>query len=606
MAQGHKEVQGTNSIFFIPMSQLPPGRKPTYYRPVCADRPNKENPIRVRGTVGGNLINYPGDVSTKSAGLITAKITFNSVISTPGARCLVIDLKDFYLNNDMERYEYMRIPLKLIPQAIIDQYNLLSIAHNGHVLVEIRKGMYGLPQAGRIANDALVLHLAKDGYHQSKMIPGLFHHESRPVSFCLVVDDFGIKYVGKENAEHLINTLKSKYTITIDWEAKQFCGINLTWDYKNRTVDMDMPNYVGNALQRFEHTKLKAEDSPHHWIAPHYGKATQLTSPPDNSAPLSPADLKLVQQIVGVFLYYARAIDNTMLVALSSIASAQAKGTQATLKACRRLLDYAATHPDAKIRFNASDMVYWTHSDASYLSEPKAKSRAGGHHFLSTHPAKLKPGQSPPLNGPIHVLCALIGPVVASAAEAEVGAAFMNAQDGCPIRQTLIELGHPQPPTVLQTDNKCAEGILNDTIKQRRSKAIDMRFYWLRDRTTQGQWRIVWGPGKENHGDYFTKHFPPAHHREMHPIYLHVPQQSANRISTHQHPSLLREGVSKSQWHHVTGPSFHSNLAHSVRPGTTHCLPRFSQLHAGRPAFPQRCPLFALAHAQPWFGSIRH
>ena len=202
-------------------------------------------------------------------GLITAKITFNSVISTPGARCLVIDLKDFYLNNDMERYEYMRIPLNLIPQAIIDQYNLLSIAHNGHVLVEIRKGMYGLPQAGRIANDALVLHLAKDGYHQSKMIPGLFHHESRPVSFCLVVDDFGIKYVGKENAEHLINTLKSKYTITIDWEAKQFCGINLTWDYKNRTVDMDMPNYVGNALQRFEHTKLKAEDSPHHWIAPH-------------------------------------------------------------------------------------------------------------------------------------------------------------------------------------------------------------------------------------------------------------------------------------------------------------------------------------------------
>ena len=107
--------------------------------------------------------------------------------------------------------------------------------------------MYGLPQAGRIANDALVLHLAKDDYHQSKMIPGLFHHESRPVSFCLVVDDFGIKYAGKENAEHLINTLKSKYTITIDWEAKQFCGINLTWDYKNRTVDMDMPKYVENA-----------------------------------------------------------------------------------------------------------------------------------------------------------------------------------------------------------------------------------------------------------------------------------------------------------------------------------------------------------------------
>ena len=70
--------------------------------------------------------------------------------------------------------------------------------------------MYGLPQAGCIANDALVLHLAKDGYHQSKMIPGLFHHESRPVSFCLVVDDFGIKYVGKEHAEHLMRRYRAK------------------------------------------------------------------------------------------------------------------------------------------------------------------------------------------------------------------------------------------------------------------------------------------------------------------------------------------------------------------------------------------------------------
>ena len=138
--------------------------------------------------------------------------------------------------------------------------------------------------------------------------------------------------------------------------------------YKNRTVDMDMPKYVDNALQRFEHELEKAEHSPHHWIAPHYGKATQLTSPPDKSAPLSPADLKLVQQIVGVFLYYARALDNTMLVTLNAIAAAQSKGTQATLQACRRLLDYAATHSDARIRYHASDMVYKLDSDASYTS----------------------------------------------------------------------------------------------------------------------------------------------------------------------------------------------------------------------------------------------
>jgi hypothetical protein len=121
-------------------------------------------------------------------------------------------------------------------------------------------------------------------------------------------------------------------------------------------------------------------------------------------------------------------MDNTMLVAISAITLAQAKGTQATLKACQCLLNYTATNPDATIRFHASDMIYKCDSHPSYLCKPKAKSQAGGYHFLSTHPAKLPPGQSPPKNGPIHVLCSLIGPVVASAAEA-----FMNTQDECPI-----------------------------------------------------------------------------------------------------------------------------------------------------------------------------
>lgn len=204
-AQGHKDVQGTNTMHFIPVTKLPPGRKPTQCRPGCADRPNKENPIQVCGTVGGKLINCPHDIITKTAGPITAKITFNSTISTPGARFLVLDIKDFHLNNDTERHKHMQIPLDLIPQAIIDQCNLLSTAHNGHVLIKIHKGMHGLPQAGCIANDALVLHLAQHGHHQSKLIPGLFHHEQRKVSFCLVV---GIKHVSKENAKHLINALK--------------------------------------------------------------------------------------------------------------------------------------------------------------------------------------------------------------------------------------------------------------------------------------------------------------------------------------------------------------------------------------------------------------
>jgi hypothetical protein len=110
--------------------------------------------------------------------------------------------------------------------------------------------------------------------------------------------------------------------------------------------------------------------------------------------------------------------------------------------------------------------------------------------------------------------------VLASATEAETGAVFYGCQDAVPLRQTCIELGHPQPPTPIQVDNACAVGILNDTVKQRRSKAMDMRFYWVKDRIAQGQFRIFWRAGKENLADYFTKHHSAAHHIAMRATYL--------------------------------------------------------------------------------------
>jgi hypothetical protein len=130
---------------------------------------------------------------------------------------MCIDIKDFYLNTPMERAEYIRVPLKSIPQKIIDHYDLATINHNGNVYVEISKGMYGLPQAGRLANDDLITHLNHHGYQQCTRTPDLFTHINRPIQFCLVVDDFGVKYMGKENAQQIIDTLSAKYEITTDW-----------------------------------------------------------------------------------------------------------------------------------------------------------------------------------------------------------------------------------------------------------------------------------------------------------------------------------------------------------------------------------------------------
>jgi hypothetical protein len=111
--------------------------------------------------------------------------------------------------------------------------------------------------------------------------------------------------------------------------------------------------------------------------------------------------------------------------------------------------------------------------------------------------------------------------VVASAAESEVRECFHNAQSGAPLRVTLTELGHIQPPTPLRTDNSTAFGILNETIKQKRSKEMDMRYHWLTNRVRQQQFDVYWRPGRENLGDYHTKHHSVQHHKDMRGLILH-------------------------------------------------------------------------------------
>jgi hypothetical protein len=209
-----------------------------------------------------------------------------------------------------------------------------------------------------------------------------------------------------------------------------------------------------------------------------------------------------------------------MLVALGSLAAA--KTTEDTAQSITHLLNYCATHPNASIRYHSSAMILWIHSDASYLSEPKARSRAGGHFFLSDQPGTAPSHNSipPPENGAIYNRSSIMKVVLSSATEAESGAAFFNAKEGVPLRTCLAEMGHPQPSTPLQVDNNCAVGIANRTVKQRRSKAMDMRFYWLQDRTAQEQFHIFWRKGSDNLADYFTKHHPPLHHRRMRSKYL--------------------------------------------------------------------------------------
>jgi hypothetical protein len=163
-------------------------------------------------------------------------------------------------------------------------------------------------------------------------------------------------------------------------------------------------------------------------------------------------------------------------------------------------------------------MVLNIHSDASYNSETKARSRAGGIFFMSSALTDKNP--TPPLNGALHIISKIMKNVLSLVAEAEVAACFHNAQEPCPLRHVLLTLGHPQPPTPIQTDNSTAEGILNKSIKQKRSQAIDMQYYWLQDRIQQQQFLVHWQPGTTNYADYFTKTHPAKHHVELCHLYL--------------------------------------------------------------------------------------
>jgi hypothetical protein len=245
-------------------------------------------------------------------------------------------------------------------------------------------------------------------------------------------------------------------------------------------------------------------------------------------------------------LYYARAVDPTVLIPLNDIYTYQTRSTGKTQAAANPLLECLATFPDATIRYHKLDMILHIQSDASYLSVSNARIRLGDLFYCGN-----KTQQADKLNGSILNEASVIKKIVESAAESEVGECFQNAQSGVPLRVTLIELGHQQPATPLRTDNSTVFGILNEKIKQKRSKAMDIRYKWLTDIVRQKEFNVCWCPGKDNIGDYRTKHNPAQHHKDKRPLILHqanglsflrgctkLPQPAAPAVHAHIHTDM--------------------------------------------------------------------
>ena len=276
LAQGYGNVKGTDTIEFISHRDVPENKKVTYANFVCDIRPLKSEPHRVRLVVGGDKLDYLNDAGSPAASLLETKLLVNSVIfeANAGARFISTDLKDFFLASPMAEPEYMKIHRKHIPQEIIDQYQLQDKFHNDYIYVKIKKGMYGLKQAAILAYQHLVNNLAPFGYEPIPHTVGLWRHKTRPITFCLCVDDFGIKYKTREDIDHLLNALGKNYKCTTDWTEGIFVVSPLTGTTRKDMLMFLCQHTLTRSSINSNITNPK-NPSEHHFISLHGNRSSQ-------------------------------------------------------------------------------------------------------------------------------------------------------------------------------------------------------------------------------------------------------------------------------------------------------------------------------------------
>jgi hypothetical protein len=332
---------------------------------------------------------------------------------------MTADIKDFYLGSTLESPEYMVLRRDQIPEDIqLEFKDSIHWDHNNRAMVKITKGIYGLPQARRLAQLKLTSLLAKHGYFPTPNTPCLITHQTLQIAFTLVVDDFAIKFKNQSDAEHLLAAVRQEYDVTVDWTGAKYLGMTITFSIRDgiRQVTLSMPGYVAAALKRFNNsTPSRPTRAPAIYTPPVYGKHIQYANDDLILPKLDPQRIKFIQEVIGVFLYYSRAVDSTMFTTINKLATRQSYPTLSLYNDVQHFLKYAASHPDGHVTFYPSNMILMVHSDASYLSESKARSRAGGFHYLARKSSDFSSSQNnlnqtinQTINGAIDIISCVI------------------------------------------------------------------------------------------------------------------------------------------------------------------------------------------------------
>jgi hypothetical protein len=513
----------SNTLKPVKRKMIPRGETITYYNPQCKEKLATENETqfveyRVRGTFGGDNSGYNGVTSSQTAEYLTTKVLLNATLSDrmlkdPDTKFATADMVDFYLGAVLDQPGYLGMKAAAFSQEIIDMYSLREyIDDNGTIYFQVVKCMYGHPASGRLSNMKLVAILKDAGYHEDAFVDCLFRHETRNITFALVVDDMGIKYSKVEDVEHLVATIAPHWKVKLDYSGSQFLGMNLNWEYDRKPkprVIITSPTVIPKALARFRDKPSRGRETPTPYTDPAYGTRVQMA--PFDDSPLAPAaSIKRAQEINGVLSHYARVVDYSLLEGVTRLAMTQAQPTADTMTRIEHILDYTERYPANGIIFEASDMILTTHADASYQSLPGSRSKLGGAHYFAN--ANDSPGVN---NGLVAAQSAVIKVVCSGASEAEYAALYSVGQTTYFIRLVAAACGYPQNATTIYTDNEVAMGIANRSVKIKRSKSIEKSFHWIRDRVDSGDFIIKWVSSEQNLADYFTKALPRKRHLQL-------------------------------------------------------------------------------------------
>ncbi len=303
------------------------------------------------------------------------------------------DLTDFYLGTPvtlpLSQRQFIRIDVNSYSPAVLARLSLLPFIRTARkgkrfVIFRIDQTMYGLKDAGKLSNLRLVslLLVSASGFLETTT-PCLFRHVSRPISFVLVVGDFGIKYRNRDDYEHLISCLSRLYHVKSHPIASKFLGFAISHDRSQRTLSLSYPGYVDALLHRLRPQGVKPAASPAVYHPPVYGSSAPQHATTDSSSPATTAQKKELEIAIGYLSYYGRCVDGRVLTATCALASAQTSATLATMADLDRLLGFVSAHPNGMKIFRPSTMTLDVLTDASYLSRPNAGSVAGSFHHLA-------------------------------------------------------------------------------------------------------------------------------------------------------------------------------------------------------------------------------